>query len=293
MMDRLSPAIVAAFVAALLTFAAAAAQQGTVTLSVSQQNSSPARARVATDPTGIRGFCLEPCSAQFTSGTTVTISVDRSGGSWGGACAGQTGTSCKLRMDADRSVSIVFAAATLTLNQSHDLSGIVEVNPDPRRSFYSSCRPGGCRQAYDVGTVVTLRPNLPPGTYPRVVFGHWEGDCAGQSATCTLTMDRDKHVDIVWDSGEPKSSGAFVLRIVDTYPGAFEVTPPGATMLDCRPGVSVCEQHFNAGTKVTIRAFLGGDVVFDHWEGACAGQESTCAITISGDTVIKAFFTKR
>jgi hypothetical protein len=275
-------------------FAAARAQQPTVTLKVSQQNTSPARARLRTEPVGIGGFCLEPCSATFAAGTTVTISVDRSGGTWGGACVGQTGTSCTLRMDADRSASIVFSTATLTLNQSHGDAGIVEVNPDPRRAFYSTCRPYGCHQAYDAGTVVTLRPNLPPGTYPRVVFDHWEGDCAGQPATCTLTMDRDKHVDIVWRSGEPRSSGALLLKIVaGNVPEAFEVTPPGAMMPDCRAGIAVCEQHYNGGTKVTIRAHTDSGYEFDHWEGACAGQDATCVITIREDTVVKAFFTKR
>jgi hypothetical protein len=275
----------------LLAFVAGtrvSAQQSAV-LTVVQTNDPDLAATIQTSPSGVYGLCLSSCRGTFPAGSTVTITASTAGGTWGGACAGQQGRQCTLLMDRDRNVAIAYGRATLTLKQSHDPSGLISVNPDPLRTFYSSCRPA-CRETYARGTVVTLRPQYQPGMNPPVAFDHWEGACANAGETCVLPMTGDKNVDVVWrdlSTPPPTSRGAYSVRIrASMNEMTFKMDPPGSYDHECLR--SACVQHYDAGTRVTITALPSAWARLDHWEGVCAGQGPTCSFVVQGDTVVSA-----
>jgi hypothetical protein len=260
------------------------AQASSFTVTFSQSGDPRTATSVVSDPPGIRGRCFTACSQSYAAGTTVTLHADRNDVAWGGACAGTSGAECTVVVDRDLSVDAHIATFELSLDQSHDPAAIVTVNPDPYRTFASSCRPGGCHAQYAAGTVVQLSANETPGLQPRTIFDHWEGACAGQGQTCSLTMDGNKHVDVVWKSGEPTTSGAYTLTIADANASGvgYRVTPPNTTLTNCY--YATCALKYDAGATVTITPFNASGYVFDHWDGACKGQDRVCTITISGDT---------
>jgi hypothetical protein len=138
--------------------------------------------------------------------------------------------------------------------------------------------------------VVTLRPQYLPGMNPPVAFGHWEGACANAGETCVLRMTGDENVDVVWrdlSTPPPTSRGAYSVRIrASMNEMEFKMDPPGSYDGECR--TSACVQHYDAGTRVTITALPSAWARFDHWEGVCAGQGTTCSFVVEGDTVISA-----
>ncbi len=75
--------------------------------------------RVASQPAGID--CTDRCDAEFDTGTEVLLSASPAAGQvlggWSGACSGNAST-CRVRMDAARSVTAAFVAAPPTVGWS-------------------------------------------------------------------------------------------------------------------------------------------------------------------------------
>jgi hypothetical protein len=61
---------------------------------------------VVSSPAGIS--CGNSCSAQFPSGTTVTLQATPTPTSWGGACQGTTGNQCQFVLTSNATVSVAF-----------------------------------------------------------------------------------------------------------------------------------------------------------------------------------------
>ena len=61
-------------------------------------------------------------------------------------------------------------------------SGDVTVNPAPLKKV---CSKNNCKYTYDQGTVVTLTAVPAAGS----IFDKWIGDCKGQLATASVTMN--------------------------------------------------------------------------------------------------------
>ena len=78
---------------------------------------------------------------------------------------------------------------------------------------------------------------------------------------------------------------AYVLH-VSSDEGAIRVTKPGPISEVC-PGYGGCNFAFLGGTPLTIRPVQPNNridcVKFVRWEGACAGQGSTCSVTINSN----------
>src|SRR2546425_30496 len=114
---------------------------------------------VTSSPPGIVcGTSSSGCSANYTSGTTVTLTATPTAGSiftgWSG-CDTASGTSCIVTMSAARSVTVIFTPQTfnLTVNKTGLIaSGTVTSNP-PGINCGATSSP-----SYDSGTVVTLTP---------------------------------------------------------------------------------------------------------------------------------------
>jgi len=142
---------------------------------------------VASSPPGIA--CGASCSADFASGTAVSLTATPDPGStfagWSGACSG-TGA-CSVTMDAAKSVSANFTASpglfTLTVAKSGAGTGTVTSTPSG-----ISCGTT-CSASFASGAVVSLTASPDSGS----TFAGWSGACSGTGA-CSVTMDAAKSV---------------------------------------------------------------------------------------------------
>lgn len=149
---------------------------------------------VTSSPSGIN--CGSTCSANYSSGASVTLTAAAASGStfsgWSGACTG-TGT-CTVSMTAARSVTATFGGSTptyaLTLTKAGTGSGTVTSSP-------SGINCGStCNASYASGTSVTLTAAAASGS----TFAGWTGACAG-TGTCTVSMTAARSVTATFNSG--------------------------------------------------------------------------------------------
>jgi hypothetical protein len=73
---------------------------------------------------------------------------------------------------------------TFTLTASAFEGGVILTNPDGTQTLCD-----GCTKTYAAGSVVQLVPAERTNTVDCVQFNHWNGSCAGQGITCTLTIN--------------------------------------------------------------------------------------------------------
>jgi uncharacterized repeat protein (TIGR03803 family) len=148
---------------------------------------------VSSSPAGIT--CPSTCSANFASGTPVTLTATAAAGStfagWSGACSG-TGT-CSVTMTAAKAVTATFNTSVTTFALSVTLAGTgtgtVKSSPSG-----ISC-PGTCSANFNSGTVVTLTATAAAGS----TFAGWSGACTG-TGTCSVTMSAAKAVTATFNS---------------------------------------------------------------------------------------------
>ena len=134
---------------------------------------------VTSSPAGIN--CGTVCTANFDSGTLVTLTATPSSGStftgWGGACSGSS--TCSLTLTAAESVIATFTAGNVTLMVTNTGTGSGTVTSSPTGIDCGQT----CSASFASGTSVTLTATPDSGS----VFGGWTGACTGTS-TCTLTL---------------------------------------------------------------------------------------------------------
>jgi hypothetical protein len=143
---------------------------------------------VTSTPAGID--CGSSCTATFTAGTQVTLSVTAAAGSffagWSGACTG-TSPTCTTTMSRARNVAARFTpipSYRLTLTKRGTGAGVISSSPSG-----IDCGPT-CVSTFSSGTVVTLTASASPAS----VFAGWSGACAGTAPTCTITMSQARTV---------------------------------------------------------------------------------------------------
>ncbi len=123
---------------------------------------------------------LDPPGGAYESGTLVSLSANPSTGwhfdHWEGALSGGA-TFVQITMDADKSVTAVFAREQYTLTLNATGGGGVTLDP-----------PGG---TYPFETVVTLTPN--PDTGNR--FEIWGGELAGTKQPITIMINANRYVE--------------------------------------------------------------------------------------------------
>src|SRR5262249_45517954 len=126
----------------------------------------------------------DSCSANFASGTIVTLTASAASGSnfagWSGACSGTA--TCQVTMNQAKSVLATYNS-TAALSVSRIGQGSVTSSPSG-----ISC-PNKCTANYAIGTKVTLTATPADGSR----FTGWGMACSGTS-TCTVTMQSDQNV---------------------------------------------------------------------------------------------------
>jgi phospholipase C len=155
------------------------------------QNAGTGGGTVTSAPLGIN--CGSACSANFASGTSVTLTSKPDANSlfagWSGACTG-TGT-CTILLAIQSSVTATFSAsaqpppATVVLTVTDSGGGTGTVTSAPAGISCGST----CSASFATGTSVTLTANPSDGS----TFIAWTGACSG-TAPCTLTLESDTAV---------------------------------------------------------------------------------------------------
>jgi PKD repeat protein len=135
--------------------------------------------------------------------------------------------------------------------------------------------PGDCLETYPSGTLVTLTAT-PTGA--ASFFSEWTGDCAGETPTCVVTMDRARSV-----TARFQGAAATTHPLTVSFAGAGTGTVSG---LAC---TAPCTATYNAGTPVTLNATATGGSTFVQWTGACTGG-NPCTLVVTGPLTATAIF---
>jgi hypothetical protein len=177
-----------------------------VTLTVSKEGSGSGR--VVSSPAGID--CGETCAAGFDLGSNVTLTASailpNYLASWGGACAGTSGTQCTVTMSEAKNVSVTFEQAsggpfTLSANMSGvDTGGSTvrarltirnESTTPPQVFTVTNLSLLPFNNSFDAGARVTIRAEAVGGT---TVFDGFTGCDSVQGDICTFIMLENKSV---------------------------------------------------------------------------------------------------
>jgi len=213
--------------------------------------------------------CPGTCSANFNSGTVVTLTATPAAGTsfagWSGACTG-TGN-CAITMNAASSVTATFGVVTFSLTVSVTGSGTVTGSPGG-----ISCS-ASCTTSFNSGTSVTLSA-VPASGF---AFAGWSGGGCTGTGSCTVIMSGAQAVTATF-------SPVFALTVVVAPPGRGTVTNSAAGINCSGP---TCMASFIAGTVVKLTATAQPGHVFKGWRTppACAPSAgsipTSCSVTIN------------
>ena len=138
--------------------------------------------RIVSSPAGID--CGATCSAILPDQTAVTLTALPDAGqalvAWTG-CDSESGTTCRLSLNADRTVSARFAGQ---VRLGVTLTGQGQVTSSPGGIDCGT----DCEETYLAGTSVALTAS--PASNFR--FAAWGGDCVGTNTTITVDMNTAK-----------------------------------------------------------------------------------------------------
>jgi len=173
---------------------------------------------VTSSPSGIN--CGSICSANYSSGTSVTLTAATASGStfggWSGACSG-TGA-CTVSMTAARSVTATFnsSATTRSLSVTKMGSGTGTVTSSPAGINCGST----CAANFANGTSVTLSAAPASGS----TFAGWSGECTG-TGNCTLSMTAARNVTATFNTTGTGTGGTCANPVTFTgNTGNFNTT---------------------------------------------------------------------
>jgi hypothetical protein len=137
--------------------------------------------------------------------------------------------------------------------------------------------PGTCEADVDPGTAVTLTA----ASGPDSSFAGWSGACAGEAATCVVTMSAARTVTATFE----RLPLPLVVALTGTGAGAVRSDPAG---VDCG---ATCQVSVAYGTTVVLTASALPGSSFAGWSGACSGSAPACAVDMSAARTVGAVFT--
>jgi len=144
---------------------------------------------VTSSPAGISCPSIN-CSANFASGTTVTLTATAAAGAtfagWSGAACSGTGT-CSVNMTAAQSVTATFNLVTFPLSVTSAGSGSGSITSNPSGI---NCPTTTCSASFTSGTTVTLTATPAAGS----TFAGWSGAACPGTGACSLSMTANQLV---------------------------------------------------------------------------------------------------
>ena len=144
---------------------------------------------VTSSPAGISCPSIN-CSANFASGTTVTLTATAAAGAtfagWSSAACSGTGT-CSINMTAAQSVTATFNLVTFPLSVTSAGSGSGSITSNPSGI---NCPTTTCSASFTSGTTVTLTATPAAGS----TFAGWSGAACPGTGACSLSMTANQLV---------------------------------------------------------------------------------------------------
>ena len=149
------------------------------------------KGRVTSSPSGLDCDSSQ-CSADFTDGTTVTLTAAASSGygfdSWGTDCSGSGG--CTITLSKDATVYANFVAQPPPPAQAHLAASTTGPGTVTGGGLNCGESSSTCDVMVATGSQVTLTASPAGGAR----FFGWGGACSGTSTTCQLTVQSDARV---------------------------------------------------------------------------------------------------
>ncbi|MEO8302741.1 MAG: IPTL-CTERM sorting domain-containing protein [Betaproteobacteria bacterium] len=225
---------------------------------------------VTSSPAGIN--CGATCTANFSTGSSVTLTPTADAGSvfagWAGACTGSG--ACIVSMTAAKSVTATFNIQQFRLTVSKAGTGTGTVTSDVGGINCGAT----CFADYNSGTVVTLTASPTTG-----VFAGWSGGGCSGTGTCVVTMNAAKTVTATF-------APTFSVTVNKAGTGTGTVTSsPGA--INCG---ATCTDTFAQGTVVTLTAAPDAGMAFAGWSGGGCSGTGTCVVTVNSAVTVTATF---
>lgn len=272
---------------------------GTGTPSYTLSSSVSGNGKIISDIAGAASGidCGAACSDTYVGGAVVTLTASvlatDTKFTWGGDCAGETGVTCTLTMDAAKSVSATFQdVAVLTVTP-----GSIDFGEVPRG--LSSRKDVTITWNWPQGALTILEENKPTGDFSTscVSINQTLGtqNCtvtytpsSAGSASSTMRVDAKSTVNVSL-SGTGGVPADALSTSVSGNGKVFSDVAGGGIGIDCG---AVCSDVYAAGTVVTLTANpLTADTQLAAWGGACAGETSTsCAVTMDAAKSVSATF---
>jgi len=235
--------------------------------------------------------CGTDCTEDYASGTQVTLTATAVANSifkeWSGACSGTSATT-SVTMEAAKTCTATFEpdkqsspSYPLTITLQGEGEGKVASTPTGIECGTD------CTEDYASGTQVTLTATA----NANATFKEWSGDCAGTTASVSVTMDAAKTCTATFDGEHIPSDSLRPLTATVEGTGKVISDPSG---IDCDMSGTNCIQNYSVGSTVTLTAeTTQSGVSFQEWSGACTGTNPVASVTVDAAKICTATFTDK
>lgn len=233
--------------------------------------------------------CKTTCTEEYAKDSNVVLNALTESNSefvgWSGACLGSA-QSCSVKMAGDKSVSAIFRDKPPKVYKQLSVSppgwGSV-ASSDGKVSCGPSC--GGSYLSYlrDSKVILTATPKQ------GYVFSEWQGDCSGNSTTCTLIMNADRRIGTIFVPEPPKSHKLIVYKL----PGKssdLDLVTSNEGFISCG---SACSVDVPTGKKIVLEAKPSAGRAFASWGMDCqnSANNQKCELIMDGPKTASATFT--
>ncbi|MBL0938785.1 MAG: Ig-like domain-containing protein [Gemmatimonadaceae bacterium] len=230
------------------------------------------------------------CTALFNEGTSITLNAAAASGhsfrSWGGDCAGQTGTQCILPITGSaRNVTVQFdPPAVITVVPTGTGDGQVFAGGVINCLRANGSNSGQCSATVSNGTVLTLTA-LPDG---ESEFSGWTGACSG-ATLCQVTMDQARTVTAVFTRRQVQLTLTLLTSESGGY-GSVRTASGFTCTLNEGESSKQCITFVDVSRSLILTATPGAEQTFSAFTGSCISSSATCSFIVTANAAVTATF---